>query len=390
MKCLKCGYLGFKTGSRCVNCGFDFSLLVASDEVTLERSADPSLASDADWFQEMDESLGRSRDLDATDTPIDHELQHLVPRSDEETATMSRWSSAAPERTHASTAEPTTVVNPHAVPREPTAASPIAGREETRPRETTPPVPDDGASHPADPDEGADPSAPVQRVEPDAESPQRPTATLLPLFRDGGDLPGRLRAQPRAPLAVRRTPHAGTGPARHAHAEGFEPGQPARPSTEFPRPDREGGEAATPARPRQSAAVPSKRIFAAVLDLVLLAAVSALVVALTLRMLELPLTSWRQLPVAPMAGFLALLAFVYAAAFTAIGGQTIGMMAAGVRVVRASGDSPGAAVAVRRTLAGVVTLATLGLGFLPALFGSRRLALHDRVTGTRVVDDHSS
>jgi len=29
MKCPKCNYLGFETGDRCKNCGYDFSLLAA-------------------------------------------------------------------------------------------------------------------------------------------------------------------------------------------------------------------------------------------------------------------------------------------------------------------------------------------------------------------------
>ena len=29
MKCPKCSYLGFETGDRCKNCGYDFSLLAA-------------------------------------------------------------------------------------------------------------------------------------------------------------------------------------------------------------------------------------------------------------------------------------------------------------------------------------------------------------------------
>src|SRR5262245_20159529 len=30
MKCPKCSYLGFETGDRCKNCGYDFSLLLSS------------------------------------------------------------------------------------------------------------------------------------------------------------------------------------------------------------------------------------------------------------------------------------------------------------------------------------------------------------------------
>ena len=32
MKCPKCHYLGFETGDRCKNCGYDFSLLALADE----------------------------------------------------------------------------------------------------------------------------------------------------------------------------------------------------------------------------------------------------------------------------------------------------------------------------------------------------------------------
>ena len=31
MKCPKCNYLGFETGDRCKNCGYDFSLLTLAD-----------------------------------------------------------------------------------------------------------------------------------------------------------------------------------------------------------------------------------------------------------------------------------------------------------------------------------------------------------------------
>src|SRR6185295_17185089 len=32
MKCPKCNYLGFETGDRCKNCGYDFSLMAAASE----------------------------------------------------------------------------------------------------------------------------------------------------------------------------------------------------------------------------------------------------------------------------------------------------------------------------------------------------------------------
>src|SRR5262245_55689290 len=41
MKCPKCGYLGFETGDRCRNCGYDFSLTPASidTDLTLNQPA---------------------------------------------------------------------------------------------------------------------------------------------------------------------------------------------------------------------------------------------------------------------------------------------------------------------------------------------------------------
>ena len=60
-------------------------------------------------------------------------------------------------------------------------------------------------------------------------------------------------------------------------------------------------------------------------------------------------------------------------------------MAAGIRVVSDDHRPIGAVHAVHRALAGAVSFMTLGAGFVPALFGSDRRALHDRLAHTRVV-----
>ena len=45
MKCPKCLYIGFETGDRCKNCGYDFSLLaLADDAVEAVKPAPPELA----------------------------------------------------------------------------------------------------------------------------------------------------------------------------------------------------------------------------------------------------------------------------------------------------------------------------------------------------------
>jgi uncharacterized RDD family membrane protein YckC len=62
------------------------------------------------------------------------------------------------------------------------------------------------------------------------------------------------------------------------------------------------------------------------------------VVYFTVRMAGLSMGEWRLLPPAPMLAFLAFLKLSYFFAFTAVGGQTIGKMAAGTCVVADDGS----------------------------------------------------
>jgi uncharacterized RDD family membrane protein YckC len=218
----------------------------------------------------------------------------------------------------------------------------------------------------------------------------------LPLFSPhglGDDEPLiKLPATPRAPLAVRKTPEsprlrAVPKPARAA----------AEPVLQFADPPAvEELPPAPPPSPRRHPRVSGApgsagdRLAAAALDHVILGGIDAAVVYLTLRMAELAMADWLTLPLAPLAAFLVLLKVAYFGAFTAIGGQTIGKMAMGLRVVTDEGGPLDGACAVRRTLAGAVSTAALGLGFVPALIGTERRALHDRLTNTRVVDLRSN
>lgn len=127
------------------------------------------------------------------------------------------------------------------------------------------------------------------------------------------------------------------------------------------------------------------RLLAAVIDHAILFSIDAVVVYLTLRIALLTPAEWNALPVLPMISFLGLLKLAYFTAFTLVGGQTIGKMAAGIRVVSDENRAIDAPLAVHRALAGAVSFATLGAGFLPALFGADRRALHDRLAHTRVV-----
>jgi uncharacterized RDD family membrane protein YckC len=129
-----------------------------------------------------------------------------------------------------------------------------------------------------------------------------------------------------------------------------------------------------------------RRLLAAVTDHAILLAIDAGVLYFTLKMAALTFADWRQVPMMPLLAFLLLLKFAYFSAFTAVGGQTIGKMGAGIRVIADDDTLIDASRALTRTLAGAVSVVTLGAAFVPALFGADGRALHDRVARTRVVD----
>lgn len=133
-----------------------------------------------------------------------------------------------------------------------------------------------------------------------------------------------------------------------------------------------------------SAALLGRRAGAAACDLLLLAAVDATVVALTVRLTGLELGAVDALPLIPLAAFLLLLDVGYMVALTALGGQTIGKMVTGVRVVAVEGTPVTIGAAAIRAAAYTVSVLPAGLGMLGLFFGSRR-SLHDHLADTRVV-----
>jgi uncharacterized RDD family membrane protein YckC len=121
------------------------------------------------------------------------------------------------------------------------------------------------------------------------------------------------------------------------------------------------------------------------IDHMLLGAIDVTVVYFTVRMAGLPMSGWGELPLAPLVAFLTLLKLSYFSVFTAVGGQTIGKMAARIRVVTAENGPLDAACAVVRSLAGTLSAASLGLGYVPALLGPEYRAVHDRLARTHVI-----
>lgn len=330
MKCPKCDYLGFETGDRCKNCGYDFSLMAdstsARDADLLLREPDP-VTGPNDWLKQLD------RDLE------------LKPSS----------SPAAPPS------------SPVASTSLDTMAVPAAGSTMARA----------GAARRAVP---------------------------LPLFQPGSvddDEPLiKMPAAPRPPLAVRRTPEsprlrAVPKPARRS-------GDAAAPHPPDPEPaldfrDEPVVDAPIHAQPpavgrrvERSAAMADtgssgQRLAAAAVDHAILLGIDAVVVYLTLQMAALTVAEWRALPVLPLLAFLGMVKGAYFCAFTLVGGQTIGKMAARIRVVMLDGSEVDPAGAIRRTLAGALSLVSLGLTFIPVLIAIDRRALHDHVARTRVI-----
>jgi uncharacterized RDD family membrane protein YckC len=109
-----------------------------------------------------------------------------------------------------------------------------------------------------------------------------------------------------------------------------------------------------------------------------------------MRWLDLPLDQVGILPIVPTGAFLLIVGLGYLLMFTAAGGQTIGKMLLGIRVIddaEAAGDSggpPSVRQAVVRELLTIPSVLALGAGFVPGLFGEQR-AMHDRLAHTRVV-----
>jgi len=127
------------------------------------------------------------------------------------------------------------------------------------------------------------------------------------------------------------------------------------------------------------------RLVAVVLDLLILAFVDAAVIYFTMQLCYLTMDDLWVLPKGPLVAFLVLQNGGYLVAFTA-GGQTLGNMATGIRVVSSDSDvSLDLGRAFLRTLMWAVLAVPVGLGFLTALFSRDHRGLHDRFAGTRVI-----
>jgi uncharacterized RDD family membrane protein YckC len=214
----------------------------------------------------------------------------------------------------------------------------------------------------------------------------------LPLFESDDDRPlVTPPAVPRVPLSVRRA--APVMPRPRGRQTGDDEPQLDLEDQETFRSSRAPAAPATAGEPRVEAVEVTsvsafRRAIGAFIDLAIMALIDAGVIYLTLRATGLEPAAIGRLPKIPLGGFLLLLNGGYLVLFTAAGGQTIGKMATGIRVVPqdpAQGLRVPFATAVVRAAAYAVSLLPAGLGFVPILFSPDGRALHDRLADTRVI-----
>jgi uncharacterized RDD family membrane protein YckC len=331
MKCPKCGYLGFETTDRCRNCQYDFSLapFATEPELTLHNTR----KTESDDFElppiqrQSDRLSTTALDLDRLfgDPPPERELQETPPA----------MAIAAPEAV--------TDPEPEQIP----AAPPVMALSEVT---ESPSASDDANALPFE-------DGPI--VPPPAARPP------LSVRRSTPDLP---RNRPRTTRTAR--------PDSILNLESAATSSIARDTSETIKSLLESPSLGV-------------RMTAGLIDLALLVGIDAAILYLTLKVtgLQSTLEDLRVLPPVPFVGFLALLAFGYVAAFTVAGGQTIGKMVLSLRVIGDDGRPIDAAGGMLRALGCMLVPATLGLSYLPALLTSDHRAIHDRLAGTRVVQE---
>ena len=305
MKCPKCDYLGFETGDRCKNCGYDFSLLAAPEPAP----ADLSLRADV------------RDDVAVGDLWLAH--SNPTPQASESQDALSSLESFPLFSPAGAGDEP--LIRTPSEPRPPLSVRRSSELSRSRGASRTPRAIENGLTL-----EFAEeaPAETVPPIRPEVIAPIRPDAF--------SEQPSRVTV----PLALSADNVAGLG----------------------------------------------RRMLAAFIDHAILFGIDVFVFFSTLRMTALTTEEWRSLPLLPFLAFLIFMKLAYFSAFTAMGGQTIGKMAARIRVVADDQLIMDPARAIKRTLTGVVSLATLGLGLIPALIAPDRRAFHDRVAHTHVVD----
>lgn len=240
---------------------------------------------------------------------------------------------------------------------------------------------------------GAPPPAPVSQ-RPTGARDARPAmqANDLPLFDRPvvgvDDTPLlTVAAPPRSPLSVRRgaadAPRVVPPPSAAGLAEresrARRQAESAAAASALAAAEGESDETADPSSPSWP------RLLAVAIDAAILGALDLAVIYFTLQVTGLDAAHASRLPKVPLVAFLLLLDFGYLVGFTTAAGQTIGKMVAGIQVVADRTLRVPLGQAIIRAASVGLTILSLGVGYLPALIGRDRRALHDRLSGTRVL-----
>jgi uncharacterized RDD family membrane protein YckC len=352
MKCPKCRYLSFEPELRCKHCGYDFSL------------AEPNLA-----VRTFDELEQQDPDPPLVDLQL-RAMPSALPASRQAAASI-----ALADREEALAPRPAVAARPAAVPRPAALPKPAAVPAPVRPAP------------------GPTPDLPLF-IKP-KEVSTLATASRAEALTDDIDEPAvRVPAAPRPLVVRRRAPDSGRhgGPVVAATAPALVVNRADRDLLEYlRRVETEAAPAAFPSGPVavavEDAVGVATRFKALTIDVLLLALLDVAVVLLTLRQCDLGVSQWAGMPLVPLSAFLVSLSVSYLLMFNVVGGQTIGKMICGLRVVGDQIDARAAPTFRQlssRALLSVPSLLLLGAGFLPYLAGQDR-TVHDRLTHTRVV-----
>ncbi|HXT70048.1 MAG TPA: RDD family protein [Vicinamibacterales bacterium] len=387
MRCPKCHYLSFDPDPRCRNCGYDLDVETPDDEAgELDLKMAPAAAIPAATpdlpLRAVEASSGKSVTLElvrSVSNSVVREPEPIQPEPALALVGVAEEPVSAPvRRTPARSVQPTTELPLFVKTMGPQEMGAFAGLVEDR------------LVGVDDPDESEE----VERAELDpAEEAREPEPA--PVVH----VPATTR-----PLSVRRpfaeaprtaVPQRRPGPLdndlledlqRLEREEAFRPGR--RPSVHTVRTPRVSDDgSAFELEEATGEVTASQRAGAAAFDGLLLGGVGAFVLWATLRVAGVSPSALGLASLLPMGVFLAGVGVAYLLMFTAAGGQTVGKMLVGIRVVgdESSGDDRVTlGQAASRAVLAPLSVIALGLGWLPALIG-RGPALHDRLAHTRVV-----
>ena len=412
MRCPKCHYLSFEPEPRCRNCGFDLSgdpadlslridepgepiadlalrpeepparapVAVASEPAAAERPVRDATIREVP-ARDVSSREGPGRDASAREVPPRGAPGREAPGRDVPVRDMpvaARAPSVAPFRRSGNDMAPASA--DEARPEPPSIVAPPV-RSEPPPRPvavpaattelplfvkstaaTAPPPPAAPVTNePRPPDDASRSSLAVpRRTQPGAPRPPRPRPETGP--RKPGPFDGDLLEDLQRIERIER---------------GLAPQAPARRDSPAALASGSGD------------AEPWRGLLAAAIDASFVGLLNVAILWITLRWTDLQFVDASLLPALPLGTFFVLVALAYLLMFTAAGGQTVGKMIAGVRVVDAdAGDASDQAISVQqaalRSVLAVSSVLMLGLGFLPALLGSGK-SLHDRLAHTRIV-----